>query len=72
VEYQPQFHIQYISKTEVFLGDGVLYRRRSNDDHQLIVAETLVRVVIKQNHDPVYVTQPGTKRTHDLIASHYC
>ena len=33
--------------------------------------ETLVREVIKQNHDPVYVAHPGTKRTHDLIALHH-
>jgi len=35
------------------------------------VPETLVREVIKQNHDPVYVAHPGTKRTHDLIALHH-
>jgi len=35
------------------------------------VPETLVREVIKQNHDLVYVAHPGTKRTHALIALHY-
>ena len=62
----------YESKKEFFLDDdGVLYRRKSSGDHQLIVPETLVREVIKQNHDPVDVAHPGTKRTHDLIALHY-
>ena len=40
-------------------------------DHHLIVPETPVREVIKQNHDLVYVAHPATKRTHDLIALHY-
>ena len=62
----------YESKKEFFLDDdGVLYKRRSSGDHQLIVPETLVREVINQNHDPVYVAHQGTKRTHDLIALHY-
>ena len=44
------------SKKEFFLDDdGVLYRRRSSGDHQLIVPETLVHGAIKQNHDPVYL-----------------
>ena len=51
--------------------DGVLYRRRSNGDHQLMVPETLVREVIKQNYYPVYFVLPDTKTTHDLIALHY-
>jgi len=62
----------YESKKEFFLDDdGVLYRQRSSGDYQFIVPETLVCEVIKQNHDPVYVAHPGTKRTHDLIALHY-
>jgi len=43
----------------------------TSDDHQLIMPETLVREVIKKNHDPGYVAHPGTKRTHGLIALHY-
>ena len=54
-------------KINFFLDDdGVLHKRWSSGDHQLLVPETLVREIIKQNHDPVYVTQSGTKRTHDL------
>ena len=34
-------------------------------------AKTLIREAIKQNYDPVYVSHPGTKRTHDLIELHY-
>ena len=60
------------AKRNFFLDDDVvLYRRRSNGDLQLIVPETLVQEVIKQNHNPVYVTHPDTKRTNDLISLHY-
>jgi transposase InsO family protein len=62
----------YSSRKEYFLDDdGVLYRRRSRGNHQLVVPATLVLEIIRQNHDPVYVAHPGTKRTHDLIALHY-
>ena len=40
--------------------DGALHRRRSNGDHQLILPETLVHEVTRQNHEPVYVAHPGT------------
>jgi hypothetical protein len=54
---------------EFFLDDdGILYRRKSDGKHQLIVPESLIREVINENDDPVYVSHPGTKRTHDLIA----
>jgi hypothetical protein len=45
-----------------------MYRRKSGGKHQLIVPEFQTREVIKENHDPVYVSNSGTKRTHDLIA----
>ena len=62
----------YGSRKEFFLDeDGVLYRRRSKGEQQLIVPATLVPEVIRQNHDPVYAAHPGTKRTHDLIALHF-
>ena len=62
----------YRSKREFFVDDdNVLYRRKSNGNHQLVVPETLVQEVIKQNHEPMYVAHPGAKRTHDLIALHY-
>jgi len=35
------------------------------------VPETLIIEVIKENHDPVYISHPGTKRTYDLISLCY-
>jgi len=62
----------YRSKREFFLDDdNVLYKRKSNGNHQLVVLETLVHEVIKQNDEPMYVAHPGAKRTHDLIALQY-
>ena len=62
----------YRSKQEIFLdSDGILYKRKSNAKHQLIVPETLISEVIKENHDPVYISHPGTKRTYDLISLRY-
>ena len=62
----------YRSKREFFINDdNVLYRRMSNGNHQLVVPETLVHEVIKQNHEPMCVAHPGANRTHDLIALHY-
>lgn len=37
----------------------------------MTVPATLFHEAIKLNHDPVYVAQPGTKRTHDLTALQY-
>jgi hypothetical protein len=60
----------YRSKQEYFLDtDGVMYKRRSNGNHQLVVPKSLVSAVIKGNHDPVYIAHPGVKRT--LILSLY-
>ena len=62
----------YRSKQEFFLdSDGILYKRKSNGKHQLIVPETLISEVIKENHNPVYIPHPRTKRTYDLISLRY-
>jgi len=53
---------------EYFLDeDGVMYRRRPDRKHQLVVPKSLVRDIIKANHDPKYIAHPGMKRTFDLI-----
>ena len=53
-----------VVKKNFFLdSDGILYKRKTNDKHQLIVPETLISGVIKENHDPVYISHPGAKRT---------
>ena len=40
---------------ELFLDEmGLIYRRKPEDKHQLLVPQSLVHDVIKANHDPVY------------------
>jgi transposase InsO family protein len=54
--------------TEYFTDeDDVIYRRRKNGEHQLVVPASLVERVIGMNHDPVTVAHPGRSRTLDLI-----
>jgi len=62
----------YSSKREFFLDkDGVIYRRRPCDKHQIVVPRSLNYDVIQESHNPVYVAHPGVKRTHDLILLQY-
>jgi hypothetical protein len=59
-------------RTEFFHDeDGVIYRRRRDGDHQLVVPESLVREVIAQNHDPIYASHPGQKRTFEILCLRY-
>jgi hypothetical protein len=59
-------------KTEFCLDeDGVLCRRQEGRDDQIVVPATLVMEVIRTNHDSVFTTHPGRKRTLDLIAVRY-
>jgi transposase InsO family protein len=48
-----------------------MYRRQRNGKHQIVVPKTLIQDVIRENHDPVYVAHPGTRRTYDLISLTY-
>jgi len=60
------------SKSEYFLDEeGVLYKRRTDRKHHLVVPHSLIRDVIRANHDPVYVALPGMKRTFDFISLRY-
>jgi transposase InsO family protein len=59
------------ARTNYLYSDGVMYRRMRNGNHQLVVPENLVHEVMRQNHEPKYVTHPGVRRTHDLIDLHY-
>jgi len=55
-------------RTEYFHDDeGVIYRKRKNREHQLIVPQTLVRDVVYQNHDLIFASHPGQKRTFETI-----
>jgi len=60
------------SKSEYFLDEvGVLYKRRTDRKHQLLVLHSLIRDVIRANHDPVYVAHPGMKRSFYLISPYW-
>ena len=48
-----------------------MYRRQPHDKHQLVVPESLVHHIIKENHDPVFVAHSGVKMTRDLISLKY-
>jgi hypothetical protein len=62
----------YSDKCEFFLDDqGLIYRRRPNDQHQLLVPKALVNDVIRENHSPIFIAHPGVKRTCDLIVLNF-
>jgi hypothetical protein len=59
-------------KSEYFADkDGVIYRRRKNGEHQLIVPSRMTARVIALNHDPVTVIYPDRSRTIDILCLRY-
>jgi len=63
---------KHTGKADFFLDDdGVVYKRRTNYKHQLVVPASLVQSVIRANHNPVFVAHPGIKRTFELVALNY-
>ena len=62
----------YANKGIFFLDDqGLIYRRKENDQSQLLIPEALVNEVIRENHSPVSAAHPGVRRTRDLIAQKF-
>jgi len=62
----------YDSKVDYLLDDdGVMYKRRTNHKHQLVVSASFIQNVIRANHKPVYLAHPGIRRTFELIALNY-
>jgi hypothetical protein len=54
----------YSSKREFFFDEErLMFRRRSDGKHQLVVPKSLVERVIKENYNPVFTAHPGIKRT---------
>ena len=52
----------YSSKSDFFLdNESAMYRRQQNGKHQLVVPETLIQEVIRENHDLTFVAQPGVE-----------
>jgi hypothetical protein len=57
------------SKSEYFIDEeGLIFRRRKNGEHQLVVPFSLTKKVIKMNHDPVTVAHPGRSHTLDILS----
>jgi len=52
-------------------NQGAMYRRQQNGKHQLVVPETLIQEVIRENHDPIFVAHPGIQRTYRLVSLNY-
>jgi hypothetical protein len=52
--------------------EGLIYRRRKNREHQLIVPTSKVQEVISLNHGHVFVTHPGrNKKLESLCTGFY-
>jgi hypothetical protein len=55
-------------KSEYFLDEeGLIFRRRKNGEHQLVVPSSLTHEVIRMNHEPPTVAHPGRTRTLDIL-----
>jgi hypothetical protein len=60
------------ANSEYFLDmDGVLYRRLKGKEPKLVVPQDLIQEVIAENHNPIFVAHPGSKRTLELISLKY-
>jgi len=67
-----QINGSHSSNSDFFLDDeGAMYRRQQNGKHQLVVPETSIQEVIRENHDPIFVTHPGIQRTYRLVSLNY-
>jgi len=51
-------------------NDGILYKRRSKGNHQLVVTQSLIWGSLRKTMI-LYVAHPGVKRTQDLILLRY-
>jgi hypothetical protein len=59
----------YNSKNECYYDDtGLIYRRKKNEKHQLLVPRALINEVIRQNHYLIYAAHPRIRCTCELIS----
>jgi hypothetical protein len=57
---------------EFFVDDeGALYRVVRGHSPQLVIPQSLIQEVISENHDPIFIGHPGSKRTLELISLKY-
>jgi len=62
---------KYKSKKDFLGNGGIMYKRSSKNNHQLLVPESLIWEFIKETHNPAFVAHPGVKSTQDLILLRY-
>jgi hypothetical protein len=48
--------------------EEVTYKRRQGKEPVLVVPQSLIREVISLNHDSIYASHPGWKRTLDIVS----
>ena len=59
----------FSSNHEMFRDkNGVLYKYRPQEKHQVVVPRTLIQKVLKEKHDQKYAALPGIKMPYDLIS----
>lgn len=59
-------------KSDFFYGkDGLIYKRRQNSGHALVIPRSLVKEVIAMNHVLKHVAHPGKKRTLNIVKLKY-
>jgi hypothetical protein len=57
---------------EYFLDqEGVIYKRRCNGEHRVLVPQSLIEKVVTLSHNPIYAGHPGQKRMVDTVALRY-
>jgi len=67
-----QIQNQLTTNGEYFLSmDGILYRGVKVKQPKLVVPQSLIKDVIAENHNPIFVAHPGSKRTFELISLKY-
>jgi len=48
-----------------------VYRRLKGKQPKIVVPQSLTQDEIAENHDPIFVAHPGSKRTFELIFLRY-
>jgi hypothetical protein len=62
---------KFMGKSGYFYDEGVIYRKRINGEHQLLVPKTLAMEAMELNRDTIYAEHPGRKRTLEILCIRY-